>query len=98
LTNFSVFFTLLLIFLQPWTIFSTLRLLSAWKSEFQDYLHQVFDLLGLKASLYTVHSFENVISSFFTVKLTSTLIGAKNWSISKKFVLFSVLDLLRKFS
>jgi len=47
--------------------------------------NRVFDLSGLKASFYTEHSLENVISGFFTIKLTSTLMDAKNWSISRKF-------------
>jgi len=58
-------------------------------------MHKTFDLSTLKASLYTVHSLENVISSFFNIKFfyysTSTLIGARNWSIPKKIGVFLVL-------
>jgi len=46
-TNYSLF-TLLFIFLELWIFFSALKLLSAWKHKFQDYLHQVFDTVDLK--------------------------------------------------
>jgi len=54
-TNFSSFSTLFLIFLELWTIFSALKLLSAWKIEFRDYLHQVFDVADLKNNFHILH-------------------------------------------
>jgi len=38
---------LLFIFLKLLAIFSALKLLSAWKIEFQDNIHQIFDIVDL---------------------------------------------------
>lgn len=42
--NLVLKINLLLIFLKLLAIFSALKLISTWKIQFQDYIHQIFDI------------------------------------------------------